>query len=102
MSKLIQALLLFWCAGFAVQGAVYSPRVLSPAVADTYSMKTFAQFERWRDLAGDAKVFEIFKYLVDRQTGIYPMGIPAREGNETLVELDSVTDPMKMVNVYSM
>src|SRR2546427_5538706 len=51
--------------------AVYSPRVLSPHVADTYSMKTFAQFHRWRDLSGDAKVNEVFKYLVDPRTGVY-------------------------------
>ena len=81
-------------------GAVYSPRVLSPHNADTYSLKTFAQFERWRDLHGDAKAFEIFKYLTDRRTGIYPMGVPAWEGNETLAEFGAVTDPVKMLNVY--
>ena len=45
-----------------IEAAVYSPRVLSPHVADSYSMKTFSQFHRWRDLEGDAKVYEIVKY----------------------------------------
>ena len=93
-----------FCVLFAnivlAQGAVYSPRVLSPHNADTYSLKTFAQFARWRDLQGDAKVFEIFEYLTDRRTGIYPMGVPAWEGSETLAEFGAVTDPVKMLNVY--
>ncbi len=90
----------FLAATIGLQAAVYSPRVLSPHNADTYSLRTFAQFERWRDLRGDAKVFEIFKYLVDTRTGLYPLGVPAREGNETLSEYGAVTDPIKMLNVY--
>jgi len=82
------------------QAAIYSPRVVSPHHADTYSLKTFSEFHRWRDLRGDAKLFEVFKYLTDRRTGIYPMGVPAREGNEALVEYGAVTDPVKMLNVY--
>jgi hypothetical protein len=84
----------------AAQAAVYSPRVFSPHSADTYSLKTFAEFPHWRDLQGDAKVFEIFKYVVDRRTGVYPLGVPAWEGNETLAEFGAVTDPVKMLNVY--
>lgn len=79
---------------------IYSPRVLSPHNADAYSMKTFARFHRWRDLEGDAKVFEIYKYLADRRTGIYPLGTPAWEGNEKLSEYAAVRDPVKMLNVY--
>lgn len=44
------------------QGAVYFPRVLSPHNADACNLKTFAEFPRWRDLRGDAKVFEVFKF----------------------------------------
>lgn len=40
------------------QAAVDSPRVLSPHHAAVYSMKTFAQFVRWRHLTGDQKAFE--------------------------------------------
>jgi len=78
----------------------HAPRVLSPHVADTYSLKTFADFERWRVLGGDAKAFEVFRYLADARTGLYPMGVPAREGPEELYEFGSVTDPVKMLNVY--
>jgi len=84
----------------SAEGAVYSPRVLSPHIADTHSMKTFAQFRRWRDLEGDAKSYEIFKYLADQRTGIYPMGVPAWEGSEELSEYGAVRDPVKMLNVY--
>jgi hypothetical protein len=87
-------------AAVHAEAALYSPRVLSPHNADTYSLKTFAEFHRWRDLQGDAKVFEVFKYLTDRRTGIYPMGVPAWEGNETLPEFGAVRDPVKMLNVY--
>ncbi len=87
-------------AAGGADAAVYSPRVLSPHVADTYSMKTFAQFHRWRELSGDAKAFEIFKYLTDPRTGIYPLGVPAWEGDEELSEYGAVRDPVKMLNVY--
>ena len=82
------------------EARVYSPRVLSPNNADTYSLKTFAEFHRWRDLSGDAKVFEIFKYLADTRTGIYPLGVPAWEGEEEFSEYGAVRDPIKMLNVY--
>ena len=77
----------------SARAALYSPRVVSPHNADTYSLKTFAQFDRWRDLSGDAKVYEVFKYLADRRTGLYPMGTPAREGDEELPEYGAVSVP---------
>jgi hypothetical protein len=80
----------------------HSPRVLSPHVADTYSMKTFADFPRWRDLEGDAKIFEVFRYLVDERTGVYPMGLGAWEGSDVLYEFGFIRDPVKMLNVYSL
>ncbi len=80
----------------------HAPRVLSPHNADAYSMKTFAQYPRWRDLQGDAKVFEIYTYLVDRRTGIYPMGAGAWEGTDTLYDFGYIRDPVKMINVYSL
>ncbi len=82
------------------QAALYSPRVVSPHNADAYSLTTFAQFPRWRDLSGDAKVFEVYRYLADRRTGLYPLGVPAREGGEDLAEYSVVTEPVKMLNVY--
>src|SRR3989442_11428936 len=68
--RIVSVVALF-ATSVGADAAVYSPRVLSPHVADTYSMKTFAQFHRWRDLSGDAKVNEVFKYLVDPRTGVY-------------------------------
>lgn len=82
------------------QAAVFSPRAVPAHQADTYSLKTFAQFAAWKDLSGDAKVYRIFEYLSDPRTGIYPMGVPAREGSETLNEYGAVRDPVKMLNVY--
>ena len=35
----------------------HAPRVLSPHNADTYSMRTFAQYGRWKDLEGDYRTF---------------------------------------------
>lgn len=93
---------LLGCCGLLVSApaAVYSPRILSPHNADGYSLKTFAQFHRWRELSGDAKVFEVYRYLTDPRTGLYPLGVPAREGSETLSEYSAVTDPVKMLNIY--
>ncbi len=101
MRKILLAMLSASIAG-QVQGAVHSPRVLSPHNADAYSMKTFAQFHRWKNLQDDAKVYEIYKYLADPQTGLYPLGVPAWEGNDTMPEYGIVRDPVKMINVYPM
>jgi hypothetical protein len=84
-----------------VSAREHAPRVLSPHHADAYSMRSFAQFPRWRDLHGDAKVYEIFKYLADRRTGIYPMGAGAWEGKDPVYEFGYIRDPVKMINVYS-
>lgn len=95
------AALLCACS-FPAAASLYSPRIVGPHNADTYSLKTFAQFPRWKDLEGDAKAYEVFKYLADKRTGLYPLGTPAREGDDPLVELTMVTDPIKMLNVYPM
>jgi hypothetical protein len=93
-------ILMLVAGGLSVPAAVLSPRVIPAHQADTYSLKTFAQFDAWKDLSGDAKVYRIFEYLTDRRTGLYPMGVPAREGPEELTEYGAVTDPVKMLNVY--
>jgi len=85
----------------AVQAHEHAPRVVSPHVADAYSMKTFAEFPRWRDLAGDAKVWEVYQYLADRRTGIFPMGAGAWEGKDVVYDFGFIRDPVKMINVYS-
>ena len=56
----------------------------------------------WRPSDGDAKVFEIYKYLGDRRTGVFPMGVGAWEGKDTAYEFGYIRDPVKMINVYSL
>ena len=85
----------------AVHAHEHAPRVVSPHNADAYSMKTFAEYPRWRDLKGDAKVWEVYKYLADRRTGIYPMGAGAWEGKDQVYDFGYIRDPVKMINVYS-
>jgi hypothetical protein len=98
LSLLIVAAL---AAAIPVAAHEHAPRVVSPHNADAYSMKTFAEFPRWRDLKGDAKVYEIYKYLADTRTGIYPMGAGAWEGKDAPYDFGFIRDPVKMINVYS-
>ena len=51
----------------------YAPRVVSPHNADAYSMRTFRQFHRWRDLECGELAWEVYKYLVDKRTGVFHM-----------------------------
>jgi hypothetical protein len=78
----------------------YSPRVVSEHNADVYSLKTFLEFDRWRDLTGDARTWEIYQYLVSPRTGLYPLGTDVREGPESLPEYALVQDPVKIINTY--
>lgn len=97
MGKLVLTVYLT-CAG-SVWARVHAPRVVSPHNADAYSMKTFAQFDRWRDLEGDALAWEVYKYLVDKRTGIFHMN-EVLEGQDVLSEYRTVRDPVKIINVY--
>ncbi len=92
---------LFLAAAPGIYAHEHAPRVVSPHNADAYSMKTFAEYPRWRDLKGDAKVWEIYSYLADRRTGIYPMGAGAWEGKDRNYDFGYIRDPVKMINVYS-
>ncbi len=74
--------------------------MLSPHTADTYSLETFARFDRWKDLEGEARAWAIFLYLTDARTGLYPMGAGAFEGKDDLYEHSLVRDPVKLLNVY--
>jgi hypothetical protein len=78
----------------------YSPRVVSPHHADTYSMKSFAQFHRWRDLKDDRLAWEVYQYLTDRRTGLFPLGKEVYEGRDVLPEFRIIRDPVKLINVY--
>ncbi|MCI0639464.1 MAG: hypothetical protein L0Y72_15680 [Gemmataceae bacterium] len=83
----------------SVQARVYSPRVLSVHTADAYSLKTFGQFHRWRDLKGDARAWEMYRYLADTRTGLFHMN-EVLEGDDDLAEYRNVRDPIKIINVY--
>jgi len=81
------------------QARVFSPRLVSPQTADAWSMKTFADFSRWPELKGDARAWEIYKYLADTRTGLFHMNeVP--EGDDVLSEYRTVRDPVKIINVY--
>ena len=86
-------------AAATARGRVYAPRVVSPHNADAYSMKTFARFHRWRDLEGDARAWEVYKYLVDKRTGLFHMN-EVLEGGDVLSEYRTIRDPVKIINVY--
>src|SRR5262245_55701837 len=88
-------LVAFLVLGQPIQAREYSPRILSPHNADTYSMKTFAQFARWRNLKDDALAWEVFQYLTDPRTGLFPLGQEVREGHDTLPEFLTIRDPVK-------
>src|SRR5262245_39434075 len=96
----IRAGALFLLLAPAAEAREYSPRVLSPPTADAHSMKTFARFPRWRDLDGDARAWEVFSYLTDRRTGLFPLGQPILEGCDVTPEFRTVRDPVKLLNVY--
>ncbi len=92
-------LLLVLLAASRALGDVRSPRIVSPHNADAYSLKTFADFHRWRDLTGDERAWEIYKYLADTRTGVFHMH-EVCEGTDTLSEYVTVRDPVKILNVY--
>ena len=77
----------------------YAPRVVSPHNADAYSMKTFRRYHRWRDLEGDRLAWEVYRYLVDRRTGVFHMN-RVLEGGDVLSEHRTVRDPVKIINGY--
>lgn len=93
-------LLIALALGVRAEAREYAPRVVSPHQADAYSMKTFAQHPRWAHLKGDAKAWEVFRYLTDQRTGLFPLGQPVLEGRDVLSEYRTVRDPVKMINVY--
>ncbi|HOS93091.1 MAG TPA: hypothetical protein PLQ54_07235, partial [Armatimonadota bacterium] len=92
----VVVMLLSAAGAFAAQ---YSPRVVSPHHADAYSLRTFSEYPRWKDLAGDARAWEIYRYLVDPRTGLFHMN-EVIEGDDDLSEYRTIRDPIKIINVY--
>ncbi len=86
----------------SAQARVYSPRVVPEGRPDLYSMRTFAQAPRWRELSGDQRAWAIFEYLTDPRTGVAPWGDGFREGNFQDYQLGLVRDPVKILNVYGL
>src|SRR5262245_51734592 len=82
--------------GPAANAREYAPRVVSPHHADSYSMKSFAQFPRWRVLKDDKLAWELFQYLADQRTGLFPLGMPVLEGQDVLPEFQTIRDPVKL------
>jgi hypothetical protein len=85
--------------GSATMAREYSPRVVSPHRADGYSMKTFRDFRRWRDLTDDALAWELYRYLIDTHSGVFHVH-EVLEGADGLSEFRTVRDPVKLLNVY--
>lgn len=98
MARLLVLMAAVTLASVAI-GRQYSPRVVSPHNADCYSMKTFAEYPRWRDLEGDQWAWEMYRYLVDTRTGLFHMN-EVLEGGGDLSEHRTVRDPVKIINVY--
>lgn len=88
------------CWGETASARWYSPRIISPRVADAYSCRTFAEHPAWRDLAPEAKARAMFDYLTDPETGLFPPGGAVFEGPEKHYEYAMVRDPIKLINVY--
>src|SRR5215207_2379403 len=76
----------------------YAPRVVSGHTADAYSMKTFALHPQWGELTGDARAWQVFRYLADSRTGLFPLGKEVHEGRDVLSEFQTVRDPVKLIN----
>jgi hypothetical protein len=98
MRRFAFLLLLFFFASWAA-GREYAPRVISPERADAYSMRTFADFPRWRGLRDDALAWQVYQYLADTRSGLFHCN-EVLEGDDALSEYRTVRDPVKIINVY--
>jgi len=79
---------------------VYSPWIISEHVADTSSMEAFANFSAWKDKQGQERAIAIWKYLCDKETGVFHFN-PVREGADRQYrEFPIILDPIKMLNTY--
>ena len=53
--------------------SVYSPRVTTDLLPDYSDMSRFVDFPKWRDLPPAEKAIAIWRYITDRETGLYPV-----------------------------
>ena len=92
-------ILILLASADVVRAREYAPRIVSPERADAYSMRTFAEFPRWRGLRDDALAWEVYKYLADSRSGLFHCN-EVLEGDDSLAEYRNVRDPVKIINVY--
>lgn len=93
-------LIVLLAGGGTTWGRVYSPRVVTPHLPDTYSARTFAAHAAWKDLPGPARARAMFEYLASAETGVWPGGGGVLESGEKLPELGRVRDPVRILNCY--
>ena len=53
--------------------AVYSPRVTTDLLPDYTDLSRFAAFSAWRDLPPAERAVAIWRYITDRETGLFPV-----------------------------
>ncbi|MEW6750452.1 MAG: hypothetical protein AB1505_05675 [Candidatus Latescibacterota bacterium] len=53
--------------------STYSPRVTTDRLPDYWDLARFAAFPAWRDLPPAEKAVALWRYVTDRQTGLYPV-----------------------------
>jgi len=85
--------------GEPVWSRVYSPRILTPRIADGYSARTFAACDVWNDLPADERARAMADYLMAVETGVWA-GSPVLESGDKVAEIAVIRDPIKVLNVY--
>ena len=53
--------------------SVYSPRLTTDSQPDYSDLRRFVDFSGWRDLPASEKAVAIWRYITDRQTGLFPV-----------------------------
>jgi len=81
-------------------GSVLCPRVTSEHNADTSDLLRFRQFHKWRDKKNGDLAVAIWRYLCDKETGLYHMS-EVLDGPDPHPEYATVRDPLKILNIYN-
>ncbi len=81
-------------------GSVLCPRVTSEHNADTSDLLRFRQFHQWKDKKGQDLALAVWKYLCNKETGLYHMN-EVLDGPDPSREYSTVRDPLKLMNVYN-
>ena len=81
-------------------GSVLCPRVTSEHNADTSDLLRFRQFHKWKDKKNGDLAVAIWRYLCDKETGLYHMN-EVLDGPDPHGEYATVRDPLKILNIYN-